>query len=134
MDEKFNDDRLNRLWQHGLHEDKIFNDRLNFFLVFESVLLSVVALIRSSPNNNPVGIAAIILHGLLITILWTCVQAKQKHTLQIMKQQTLEVDRDYKKIVELRKGIKWPFSITWIFTYAIPGLVGMIWLILLFTI
>ncbi len=35
-------EQKNRLWQHKMNEEAMFNSRLNFFLVFESVLLSVV--------------------------------------------------------------------------------------------
>jgi hypothetical protein len=33
-------DELNRLWQHGLHEERLFHDRLNYFSVAEIGLLS----------------------------------------------------------------------------------------------
>ena len=42
MSQKLDSDQINRLWEHGLHEDEVFNNRLNFFLVFESVLLGMV--------------------------------------------------------------------------------------------
>ncbi len=41
-------DQKKRLWEMTVHDDTMFNNRLNFFLVFESVLLSVVGLLYSS--------------------------------------------------------------------------------------
>jgi hypothetical protein len=32
-------DELNRLWQHGLHEERLFHDRLNYFSAVEIGLL-----------------------------------------------------------------------------------------------
>ena len=52
MADNFTPDEISRLWEHGLHEDKIFNERLNFFLVFESVLIGVVASLYNAPTSK----------------------------------------------------------------------------------
>ncbi len=41
------DDKKRRAWEHGLHTNDIFYNQLNFFLIFESVLLGVVGLLRA---------------------------------------------------------------------------------------
>ncbi|MES1241418.1 MAG: hypothetical protein ABUT39_07350, partial [Acidobacteriota bacterium] len=67
-----NEDRdqgqIDRLWQHGLHEDGIFNERLNFFLVFESVLLGVIGMLldKETASYGSIIILLIIL-GLAVT-------------------------------------------------------------------
>jgi hypothetical protein len=36
-------EQCERLWQHLLHEDTLFNERLNSFVAFQSVLLGIAA-------------------------------------------------------------------------------------------
>ena len=35
-----------RLWEHGLHEDSAFNERQNYFLVAESMLLVAYSVMK----------------------------------------------------------------------------------------
>ena len=59
--DKLSPEETNRLWQHGIHEDQIFNSRLHFFLALETMLIGVVALLlsnfvaKSNPNENEKG-------------------------------------------------------------------------------
>ena len=39
----FQPDQLNRLWQHGMHEERLFHDRLNYFSAVQTGLLAVFA-------------------------------------------------------------------------------------------
>lgn len=34
-------DQINRLWQHGMHEERLFHDRLNYFSFLETGLLTI---------------------------------------------------------------------------------------------
>jgi hypothetical protein len=48
------DAELKRLWQHGLNEEKNYNDRLTFFLVFNSFLMAgVLNLFRAASKDSP---------------------------------------------------------------------------------
>jgi hypothetical protein len=38
-------DEVNRLWQHGMHEEKLFYDRLNYFSAIQVGLLGVFAIL-----------------------------------------------------------------------------------------
>ena len=59
MDQQISDpalpspDELNRSWQLGLHEERLFHDRLNYFSAVETGLLSVFAILRN--KGQPVG-------------------------------------------------------------------------------
>ena len=66
-------DELNRLWQHGLHEERLFHDRLNYFSAVEIGLLSVFAILYN--KDQPVGLL-IPLTGaaLAFTIFWLLLQ------------------------------------------------------------
>ena len=120
MPDNVDNERLNRLWLHGLHEDKIFNDRLSFFLVFESILLGVVGMLYSAPNPKTIVLLAIMILGLVITVVWGLVQIQQKRSLDVIKARVKELDPDYRKTVEIRHKVQMRFSIIWIFTYFIP--------------
>ena len=38
-------DEVNRLWQHGMHEERLFHDRLNYFSAIQAGLLGVFAIL-----------------------------------------------------------------------------------------
>jgi hypothetical protein len=66
-------DELNRLWQHGLHEERLFHDRLNYFSAVEIGLLSVFAILYN--KDRPFGLL-IPLTGaaLAFTLFWLVLQ------------------------------------------------------------
>lgn len=69
----FSKDELNRLWQHGLHEEKLFHDRLNYFSVVELGLLSAFAILYN--KNQPLGLLApLTIAALTFTIFWLILQ------------------------------------------------------------
>ena len=43
-------DEVNRLWQHALHEERLFHDRMNFFSAMQVGLLGVFAILY---NKEP---------------------------------------------------------------------------------
>lgn len=68
-------DELNRLWQHGLHEERLFHDRLNYFSAVEIGLLSVFAILYN--KDRPFGLLApLTAAALVFTIFWLILQYK----------------------------------------------------------
>jgi hypothetical protein len=66
-------DEMNRLWQHGLHEERLFHDRLNYFSVVEIGLLSVFAILYN--KDQPVGLLIpLTIAALAFTIFWLLIQ------------------------------------------------------------
>ena len=66
-------EELNRLWQHGLHEEKLFNDRLNYFSVVELGLLSAFAILYN--KDRPFGLLApLTVAALAFTLFWLILQ------------------------------------------------------------
>src|SRR3990170_655117 len=79
---KLTNEEANRLWQHGTHEENIVNSRLNFFLVLESILLGVVAMLfgQNPPAiNQDFILRAFLFLGLALTIVWAYIAARQKY-------------------------------------------------------
>lgn len=66
-------DELNRLWQHGLHEERLFHDRLNYFSVVELGLLSAFAILYN--KDRPFGLLApLTVVALVFTLFWLVLQ------------------------------------------------------------
>ena len=66
-------DEVNRLWQHGLHEERLFHDRLNYFSFLETGLLTICVIMY---NKEPalglfLPITAV---ALAFTLLWLIIQ------------------------------------------------------------
>jgi hypothetical protein len=119
-----------RLWEMTVHDDTMFNNRLNFFLVFESVLLSVVGLLYSSKfTPAKIVLIMIICLGIVLTILWGYIQARQRHVYESLASLCREVFPEY-KMARAQIG-KWPLSAVMLLTYIVPALVLLIWIILL---
>lgn len=123
------DEQKRRLWEHGLHEDTMFNNRLNFFLVFESVLLSAVGLLYSKLTSIRPELITITSLGIILTILWGYIQARQKRYHDVLRSLAKEALPEYQ--IALERIGKWPISGLLLLTYGVPILVELIWIVLL---
>jgi hypothetical protein len=125
-------EQKNRLWEQHLRTYEDFNNRLNFFLVFESVLLGVVAMLFSKSSSEKLVLAIIICLGLVLTIMWGYIQARQKYIRDRLQVRIQEVLPEYRAILEDRDQIKkWPFSSISLLSYGVPSLIVFIWILLL---
>jgi hypothetical protein len=68
-------DEVNRIWQHGMHEERLFHDRLNYFSFLETGLLTICGIMY---NKEPaIGFfVPITVVGLLFTLLWLVIQRR----------------------------------------------------------
>ena len=68
-------DEVNRLWQHGLHEERLFYDRLNYFSAIQVGLLGVFAILYH--KEPPVGVfVPLTTAALAFALLWLRVQVR----------------------------------------------------------
>lgn len=131
MNQGLESDQIQRLWQHAAHSQNRFDNRLNFFLIFESILIGVVGMLYSHPSLVKVILIFIICLGILLTALWEYVQAREKFLLDDLETRLVEVAPEYQETVRRRERGKWPVSSTLLLTYGVPFLVGLIWISLL---
>lgn len=125
-------DKLNRLWAYGLHVDNIFNDRLNLFLVSQSLLLGSVALMRGTQGNDASLLRLVIVLGLILTFLWSLVQIKQAKKISVVRHRLLELDDDFRETdSQYAKGI-WRIPSTRILSYGMPLVIAALWIALWF--
>ncbi len=125
-------EQLRRLWEHRLHVDNEFYSRLNFFLIFESVLLGVVGALYSKTNQAMLVLRVFVILGLCITLVWAYVQARQKYFLDAINAQCREIMPEYRATVENWNKTKWPLSTRWLLAYVLPTLIAFVWIILIF--
>jgi hypothetical protein len=135
MSEELNEEQRARLWEHRLHMDSAFYNRLNFFLVSESVLLGVVGVLYSK-SNPPILVAkATVLLGLSLTVIWAYIQVRHKQMLDDLNARSREIFPEYRATMEQRAknvNTKLPFHSTWLLAYVVPFLILVVWIFLLF--
>ena len=124
-------EQKNRLWEQHLYSDEVFNNRLNFFLVFESVLLAVVGVLFRKSSSEKLVLVTIIFLGFIVTILWGYAQARQKYIRDRLIARLQEVLPEYQAIMDDREQVKWPFSSVKLLTYGVPPLIALVWIALL---
>ncbi len=128
---------VDRLWSHKQHEDTIFETRMNFFLVFESLLVVCTSGLITEKAIPLLFPRLVSLVGIIITLIWTLVQIKHRTGLVDLRNlcenafpgyRTSRLTRDNRVPWALRK-LRW--SNLWVMTHVIPALVLAIWILVL---
>jgi hypothetical protein len=133
---KLSPEQTDRLWQRYLSEESIFNDRLNFFLVLESILLGAVITLFGQNNFTQrefiLRLSALL--GFVLTIIWIYVSARQKWVLGIVRRIAFEkLDEFRLSELEIAKG-RWPIRIRTLLAHVIPLSFLLVWIIIQFII
>ena len=136
MDEQINEsvsqDGLNRMWQHALHEERLFHDRLNYFSVVEIGLLSAFAILYN--KDRPLGLlAALTAAALAFTIFWLLLQLKHLRYCTFIYARLREFVPDYQKTVdayfgERPSGAITAFSFSKPLSLSAPVLFALTWI------
>jgi hypothetical protein len=132
MQKDLDSEQINHLWEHRRHVDIQFYSRMNFFLVFESVLLGVVGVMYSKPATPSLILKGIIVLGLILTLIWEYSQARHKYILDDLTTLVKEVMPEYEQVIERRRKAKWPISNRTLSAYVVPSLIALLWIIFLF--
>lgn len=122
------DQQQSRFWQHALHEERNISDRSNFFVIFQSVLLGVVATLYTRLVNMPTLLILFALLGLAISLIWAFIQARHKFVVDSMLPRLKAYFPEYVLTLQWRR--RWPLPDGLLTTYVIPTLVVVIWLVL----
>ena len=129
MSENLDNEQINHLWQHAMHSQNRFDNRLNFFLIFESVLLGVVGTLYSkSASAKPVLITIICL-GFFLTVLWGYIQAREKYLFEGVEKRLEEVAPEYRETLRRREQRRWPLRSTPLLTYGVPAMITAVWIV-----
>lgn len=122
---------LDSAWKHRSLLEQNFNSRLNFFLVFESILIAgAVNVSAATPPNPQVGLA-LCTFGVAATLLWGFVQVRELYYLSQVKKDVEEQDSTHRARVSNYKRGFGP-QVNMVLTYWIPGAVLILWGVLTF--
>jgi small-conductance mechanosensitive channel len=120
-----------KLWQYKMHEEDIFYQRLNFFLVAESMLFVAYTTLFASPRSIFSVIIVLSTLGSILTLVWIYVSSRQLNVMRQIAKESQEAVNVYARIREERS--KWPVSSTKLLAYFVPLVVLLAWLTIVIT-
>jgi xanthine/uracil permease len=119
-------DDAEKLWQYKMHEEDIFYQRNNFFLVAESMLLTALATLFNAPTIKLSLILVFATLGWLLTVVWIYVSSRQLSVISQIAKESESVFEVYARI-RLERA-KWPLSSTKLLAYFVPTIVMGTWI------
>jgi len=121
--------RAQRLWGYRIQEENVFYQRINFFLLAESMLFVAFATVVGGDGERRLFVHAIGWLGVLLTTIWLYVNRRQKRVYEHLRRYVEEACPEYKDVRSTRP--KAVLSSWWIMTYMIPGSMLAAWIALL---
>jgi len=122
-------DEVNRLWSHGIHEERLFYDRLNYFSAMQVGLLGVFAILY---NKEPaLGVfLPLTLVALAFTVLWLIVQIRHWRYCIHVNTQIKQVVPEYRRTLAgfVGPGRTDGLSISRPLAFVVPLLFAVTWL------
>lgn len=127
---KLSSDECDRLWQHALHEDALFNERLNSFVTFQSVLLALAALLVSESDNRGDGlICALIVAGMATSVVSAYVQLKQVHLIGTLTERCRAALPEFAETLETLEASRWRrVSSKKLLAVLLPAIFALTWI------
>jgi hypothetical protein len=126
---RFDEPQASRLFEHAMHEDMLFNERLNFFAVFESLLLATTATLFSSRQLVTTFLALFFaVLGVLITAGWMWIQHRQLVTLTVLVRRSEFHVPEFKETRILSRGKRRRGRSSALLAYFVPSVVLAMWL------
>jgi hypothetical protein len=124
-------DEVNRLWQHGMHEERLFHDRLNYFSAIQVGLLGVFAILYHKEPSPGVFIPLTAV-ALAFTLLWLWVQVRHWRYCVHVNEQIKRAVPEYGRTLAAfaGPGRKDGLSISRPLAFAVPLLFGATWVLL----
>lgn len=124
-------DEINRLWQHGMHEERLFHDRLNYFSAIQVGLLGVFAILYNK-EPSPWVFAPLTASALAFAFLWLNIQVRHWHYCVHVHVLIRKMVPEYARTVAAfaAPGRKDGLSISQPLAYAVPLLFAFTWVAL----
>ena len=137
------DHPTNRLLQHGLHEETVFNNRFQFFILIESILLTSFGTLQRGPDAPAAarGAWTVGVLGLVLTAMWVYILYRQKVVLDLMRQRMLciegyaetrkQIEGAFDRLMRCRFARLRPVKITDVMGKYTPPLFLLVWVAIL---
>jgi hypothetical protein len=119
-----------RLWELTIHEDNVFSDSQNLFVIAESMLVAGhAATLDASAESAAVAIGGI---GLVLTLAWAYVSWRQGLLVEYIQSHARRELREYRELVE-QQPMAGPVVIRSrvVFAFVVPLLLATLWILLL---
>ena len=126
MNENIQNEQMNRVCERGTRADHLVYKRLNFFLMFESVLLVVLGVLLSRPTTSKMVLLTLIGLGLVLTLVWGYAQARHK---PVSRRREGAPDDHFTVLKPAQ--VKWTVFSPSLFPYGLPLFVAVVWMVLL---
>jgi hypothetical protein len=124
-------DEDNRIWSHGMHINDSIIQRGNYFLVAQSMLIVAYSLLLSSGRqSSDLSLVAKVIGslGVLLSAMWGYVSWSGTKYLRHVQRIAFVRLPEYRLTRETWASTRVPATI--IFTYLVPSVVGVMWLLL----
>ncbi|MCV9385130.1 RipA family octameric membrane protein [Reichenbachiella ulvae] len=122
-------DELSRAWTHRQILELNFNNRLNFFLLFQSILLAATVN-GIGQHYDEALLMAICIFGAALTVIWWLIQSREHHMLDKVKNYLRENDISYRERRKLYENFFIKFSVNKLLSRVIPPMLSSIWIAL----
>lgn len=122
---------VNRLWQHGMHEERLFHDRMNFFSAMQIGLLGVFAILYHKEPALGVFVPLTVV-AIAFTLLWLWVQVRHWRYCLHVHEHIRRIVPEYARTVAsfAAPGRKDGLSISRPLAFAVPLLFAFTWIAL----
>jgi hypothetical protein len=124
-----------RLFRHGLHEEGVFYNRLNFFLVFESLLFAAVIAHVTRNDAQPLEVTTLVcVVGIIGSVVWWYAQANKLVLLKTLDDRIEEGCDEFRETLMLanKKRIFKIWSANAVLAHTFPLGFGIAWSALLY--
>lgn len=119
-------DEVNRLWQHGMHEERLFHDRLNYFSFLETGLLTICGIMYNKEPAVAIFVPFTVV-GLVFTLLWFVIQRQHWRYCVHVNERIKRVVPEYKATIEGFAGHTDGLSISKPLALSVPVLFALTW-------
>ena len=125
-------DEVNRLWQHGLHEERLFHDRLNSFSALEMGLLTVCGIMYNKEPALGFFLLLTVL-ALLFTFLWLTIQLRHWAYCEHINRRMQRLAPEFKITIDefFAQNRSGGLSISKPLALAVPPLFACMWMVFL---
>jgi|GEM_PF-1025903 len=124
-------DQVNRIWQHGMHEERLFHDRLNYFSFLETGLLTICVIMYNKEPSIGFFLPVVVV-ALLLTFLWLIIQVRHRVYVEHVHVRIRELVPEYRATVDAfaGPGRRDGLSISKPLAMAVPALFACTWIAL----
>jgi len=125
-------DAMTRILMHGMHEETMFYNRINFFMLIEALLFTSLMQAEGLKPGNSASAAICAGVGILVTIIWFIVQFDKFRMFRAVSERLENDVPDFARtLLVLRRMYPQEVQATKMLTWFPATVCGSAWLVLL---